>query len=410
MLKVMLDPGHGKGSAHNRGFVKVSGFNYCNEGDCNYLYANNYLKPALESLGIQVGMTRKYDYENPDLATRGKMAKGYDLFISLHSNGGGGTATGTEIWDSTNPKESIKPLCDNLSSAISKAIGTNNRGTKYRKNKNGSNYYGVLRYGLAKHNFIIEHAFHDNPTDAKKYTSNLNNIAIATANTIASYYGIIKPNNPTKPIKPTIDPQDAFIKSVWTNIKGQKFNILPSVTIAQAILESNWGRSELATKAHNLFGIKASKEWTGGIYSKLTWEQDEFGQKYSVEANFRKYISIKDSIIDHDDFFVSTEWRKNNYKRVLEATNYKDQCKALQACGYATDKEYANKLINLIERLGLQLYDKGGNPMEHWAEKYFEELKKKGIEIHEKRFDDPITRGELFSLLCRILEKQEESK
>ncbi|MDU2114814.1 MULTISPECIES: N-acetylmuramoyl-L-alanine amidase [Peptoniphilus] len=117
----------------------MPGFEFSNEGDCNYIYSLK-LKKALEDYGFIVGNTRLNRFDNPTLAQRGQKAKGYNLLISLHSNAAGGTAIGTEIWDSTNPKESIKNLTDKLCAAISTAIGTNNRGTKYRKNKLGSNY------------------------------------------------------------------------------------------------------------------------------------------------------------------------------------------------------------------------------------------------------------------------------
>lgn len=165
---------------------------------------------------------------------------------------------------------------------------------------------------------------------------------------------------------------DDFITQIANSIKGQKLNVLPSVTIAQAMLESNWGKSDLAINGKNLFGIKASKDWKGEIYTKQTKEQDS-SKTYTITANFRKYKSWLESIQDHDKFFVSTPWRIQNYQRVLKSTNYKEQAQALQACGYATDREYANKLINLIEKYNLQEFDKGGIKMENkpskWAEK-----------------------------------------
>lgn len=150
-----------------------------------------------------------------------------------------------------------------------------------------------------------------------------------------------------------------FIGQVADALKGQKLNILPSVTIAQAILESNWGKSSLAVEVNNLFGIKTSKDWTGGVYTKTTKEQKPTGEVYTITADFRKYGSYLESIKDHDKFFVSTPWRRENYRKVLESKNYKTQALALRECGYATDLNYGTKLIQLIERLGLQQYDKG---------------------------------------------------
>ena len=119
VIKIMLDPGHGSGKSHNRGFRTVKGFEqYSNEGDANFIFCSKHLKPALERAGFTVGMTRSKITDNPSLAARGKMAKGYDILLSSHTNAGG--ASGVEIFDSTNPKESIKPLTDLICATTSR--------------------------------------------------------------------------------------------------------------------------------------------------------------------------------------------------------------------------------------------------------------------------------------------------
>lgn len=386
MVKIMLDPGHGGGPAHNRGFKQVDNLPYCNEGDCNYIYARDFLKPALERYGFKVDMTRSDIWQNPSLKTRGFMARNYDLLLSVHSNAAGGNVRGVEVWDSTNPKESCKALGDKICAYVSNALGTPNRGTKYRKNNAGSNYYGILRLGYAKKNMIVEHVFHDNLQDATVYRKNLDKTASAVAKAIAEFYGLAEKTGDVK-IPPVELTEEKFIQSIVDSLKGQKLNILPSVTIAQAILESNWGKSSLAREAKNLFGIKASKDWTGGIYKKQTREQKPTGEIYTITADFRKYGSYLESIKDHDKFFVSTPWRRENYKKVLEAKNYKTQALALRECGYATDLNYGHKLIKLIERLGLQQYDKGVGKIvtrdntipSEWAKEDWEWGKEQGI-------------------------------
>lgn len=150
-----------------------------------------------------------------------------------------------------------------------------------------------------------------------------------------------------------------FIEEVKRNIPSNT-KILPSVIVAQAILESARGTSELARKANNLFGIKGN--YNGQSYTVKTKEYLN-GKWTTVNAAFKKYPSYCESIIDHGNFFTSTPWRTQNYKRVLNAKDYKTQAKALQACGYATDPQYANKLINLIETNNLSSLDgsNGGN-------------------------------------------------
>ena len=187
-IKILLDAGHGAGKKFNRGFVQVGNYTHCNEGDCNYLYCTEYLKPELEKYGIEVGLTRKKIEDDPSLVARGQMGKGYDLLISCHSNAFNGKASGVEVWDSTNPKESIKPLCDLICKNVADTLKITNRGTKYRKNRQGQNWYGILRNGQGRHNFIIEHCFHDNIRDVRKYRTNLEGTAKAVAKAIADYY------------------------------------------------------------------------------------------------------------------------------------------------------------------------------------------------------------------------------
>ena len=150
-----------------------------------------------------------------------------------------------------------------------------------------------------------------------------------------------------------------FIEDVKRNIPSNT-KILPSIIVAQAILESARGTSELARKANNLFGIKGN--YNGQSYTVKTKEYLN-GKWTTVNAAFKKYPSYRESIIDHGNFFTSTPWRTQNYQRVLNAKDYKTQAKALQACGYATDPQYANKLINLIETNNLSSLDgsNGGN-------------------------------------------------
>lgn len=412
MVKILLDPGHGGGRAYNRGFKQVGNLPYCNEGDCNFIYARDYLKPALEAYGFTVGMTKSTIAPDIPLKTRGAMGKGYDLLLSCHSNACGGGVRGVEVWDSTNPRESLKTMGERISTNVAIALGIPNRGTKYRRNSAGSNYYGILRHGLAKHNMIVEHAFHDNMADATVYRKNLQKTADAVARAVAEYFGKAKSTVPAqKP--PVVLDEEKFVQSVVDCLKGKKLNVLPSVTIAQAILESGWGMSELAKNAHNLFGIKAGKDWSGKTYSKKTKEQKPTGEVYEIVADFRAYDSFVDSIMDHDAFFVSTDWRRNNYAPVLGAKNYKDQAKALQSCGYATALDYGKQLIGLIERLGLQQYDKEVKKYvtrdiekpSDWAKDAWEWGKAQGI-CDGTRPGADMTREEMMTLLYRYDQKR----
>lgn len=130
--------------------------------------------------------------------------------------------------------------------------------------------------------------------------------------------------------------------------------ILPSLTIAQAILESGWGKSTLATKGKNLFGIKATN-WRG---EKITLPTAEYinGQWITVQAEFRKYNNYGESIKDHSDLL-----QINRYARVRQSKNYIEGAKALKECGYATDPNYSRLLIQIIEENNLHIYDNKSN-------------------------------------------------
>ena len=138
---------------------------------------------------------------------------------------------------------------------------------------------------------------------------------------------------------------------------GAKEGILPSITAAQAILESGWGSSELAkVPNNNLFGIKDSEDWNGEIVTVPTQEYLN-GDYITVNAAFRKYASWNDSVVDHAKFFTSTEWRKDNYRKVVNETDYRIAAQELKNAGYATDPNYPGKLIRLIEAYKLYEWD-----------------------------------------------------
>jgi len=136
-----------------------------------------------------------------------------------------------------------------------------------------------------------------------------------------------------------------------------KYGVLPSVTISQAILESGWGKSDLSTKAKNLFGIKADTSWKG---KKINMNTSEYYNKKIVD-NFRVYSNNKESIKDYGEFL------KNNkrYKQsgVFQATQYLDQAKAIEKAGYSTvenekgEEIYSKLLIEIIKEQNLQLLD-----------------------------------------------------
>lgn len=133
------------------------------------------------------------------------------------------------------------------------------------------------------------------------------------------------------------------------------YHVLPSVTIAQAILESDWGNSALSKKYNNLFGVKGSD--TSNTQEMTTKEYVD-GKWRTITARFRVYDSYAASILDHAELFQrGTTWNPQQYQHFLAAKDYKSAAQALGTDGYATDPDYAGKLINIIETYGLNKYD-----------------------------------------------------
>lgn len=129
-------------------------------------------------------------------------------------------------------------------------------------------------------------------------------------------------------------------------------NLLPSPSIAQAIIESASGTSQLAVEANALFGIKADKRWTGKTYSKTTQEFKN-GEYKNVTASFRMYDSWNDSIADHAKFLIENK----RYSNLIGVTDYKEYCKLIKEDGYATSPTYTKTLIDCIEKHNLTQYD-----------------------------------------------------
>ncbi|MFO7158015.1 glycoside hydrolase family 73 protein [Enterococcus faecium] len=134
------------------------------------------------------------------------------------------------------------------------------------------------------------------------------------------------------------------------------YGVLPSIILGQAILESNWGKSTLASKYNNLFGIKAY-----GDQKKVSLETKEFVNEewITIQGDFKVYDSWEQSMDDHTQLFVQgVDWNPALYEKVITATNYQEAAQALQDAGYATDPGYAQKIIQVIETYQLNQYDR----------------------------------------------------
>jgi len=171
-----------------------------------------------------------------------------------------------------------------------------------------------------------------------------------------------QPNTtPTNPIKPTAaslpvgsanltdeqKQQITYVKRFAKVAQGemQKFGIPASITLAQGLLESNAGKSPLASQKNNHFGIKCfSKKCKKGHCSNFSDD--------SHKDFFRNYDTAWESYRAHSEFLQG-----KRYKHLLQETSYKRWANGLVKAGYATDKAYGRKLISLIETLELYRYD-----------------------------------------------------
>ncbi|MCI1290458.1 MAG: glucosaminidase domain-containing protein [Lactobacillus sp.] len=155
----------------------------------------------------------------------------------------------------------------------------------------------------------------------------------------------------------------AFLNKIKPGaLAGKAKGVLPSITAAQAIIESGWGKYALG---NNLFGIK----WTGsGPYVTSTTKEYYGGAYHTVTARFRSYSSLSASIEDHTNFL----FQNSRYHNLLFKTDYHQVARLLQQDGYATDPNYANSLINVIDSFGLASWDKESGSVLQESEKIVE--------------------------------------
>jgi flagellar protein FlgJ len=135
-----------------------------------------------------------------------------------------------------------------------------------------------------------------------------------------------------------------------------------SFTLAQAALESSWGQSKLANSGCNLFGVKADPSWRGAVTCINTTEYTKGPnpQPYTVTAKWRCYKNWDECIEDRAQFFI----KNKRYAAAFKETTGEGWARAVAAAGYATDPDYAAKVIGVMRGRNLQRFDQPpkGNP------------------------------------------------
>ena len=136
----------------------------------------------------------------------------------------------------------------------------------------------------------------------------------------------------------------------------RRSGIPASIKLAQGMLESRWGESELAVKANNHFGIKCGSQWSGPSMYRTDDDYGADGKK--IESCFRAYDDAKSSYISHTDFLTEPK-KQSRYGFLFDyaSNDFEAWAKGLRQAGYATDPSYGDKLIFAINKYGLEKYD-----------------------------------------------------
>ena len=147
----------------------------------------------------------------------------------------------------------------------------------------------------------------------------------------------------------------------------KKSGVLASVSLAQFILESGWGKSGLTQKANNAFGMKKNlsgntwpnSAWDGkSVISMKTGEETEDGKPYTITAEFRKYACIEDSIADHSAYLTGAKnGNKLRYEGLKGCKKYKTAAQIIKNGGYATSTSYVKALCDIIKEYKLTDYE-----------------------------------------------------
>lgn len=146
-----------------------------------------------------------------------------------------------------------------------------------------------------------------------------------------------------------------FIEQIATYVKKYAYLYgieVHSPIIAQAILESGWGKSSLASQYHNYFGLKCGGAWNGKSVNMATQEEYTAGVMTDIRDNFRVFDSMEDGVKGYFDFI--------NYSRYANLKGVKDPeeyCRRIKADGYATSSKYVDSLLRVIRDNNLTRFD-----------------------------------------------------
>ena len=280
-----------------------------------------------------------------------------DLDVSIHFNAGAqgqldGKTTGTEVLVYGKASPAV-PWAQQIADSIA-ALGYRNRGVKERPG------LYVLKHTKAPA-LLVECCFVDDPEDVSLYSADRMAAAI-----VAGITGQAAETTADAARLAAMS-REEFVEYIGRMAAAdmQTSGILASVTAAQSILESGYGKSELALNALNLGGMKAelsgntwASAWDGRTYIKDTAEQRVDGSYYTVTAAFRAYPSVAAYLADHSAYLAGARAGSDlRYAGVVGCRDYRRAFQILKDGSYATSKDYVNKLCAVVERWNLTRFD-----------------------------------------------------
>lgn len=142
------------------------------------------------------------------------------------------------------------------------------------------------------------------------------------------------------------------IAPIIKRVASERGYLTCAAVIAQACIEGGWGKSALAAKYNNHFGMKCGAYWKGPSVNFKTKEEYTPGTLTEIRDNFRVYSSMEEGVRGYYDF-INTK----RYARLKVARGYAEYAKLLKECGYATSSQYVTTLVSTVMKYNLERYD-----------------------------------------------------
>lgn len=415
---IVLDGGHVEG--YNK--YVVSGFS---EGT-QMFKLQNYLRDELTKYGFNVVVTRNSVLEDPALDSRGKMAKGADLFISLHSNavgsGGSSSVKGTEIYYSLSDTVRGKQLADKLGEKISYIMNHTYRGSKTRAYPNTTNvdYYGVMRSAVnvgCKSAFLIEHGFHTNLEDATFLTieDNLKKLAKEEATIIANHFGldeiveeekeeednsgltlitgqpIATAEQMSKYLLSINNSADGITASTYVDMYlelGKTEGIRGDIAFAQSLLETGnftFKGSKVTFSQNNFCGMGV----TSSAITGNTFDSPVIGILAQIQ-HLKAYANNEPLKLDCVD--PRFKYVTRGSAKYVEWLGIQENP---EGKGWASGADYGKKILGILEKILAIKVEPTPEPEENPCEKYLKELGELREEVQRVTNENLILKTEL---------------